>query len=98
MDSVEGFQQQFKKHGNLVNAGIFSETIYGCNDPATAEAFVKESEFFTKNVGGNLIEVKAFTGNGLFTSDTKDMEWQLAHKLLMPAFSSRAIKVFVTRT
>ncbi|KAG2211207.1 hypothetical protein INT47_006326 [Mucor saturninus] len=93
-DIVEGFQQQFKKHGNLVNAGIFSETIYGCNDPATAAAFVKESEFFTKNVGGNLVEVKAFTGNGLFTSDTKDMEWQLAHKLLMPAFSTRAIKAY----
>lgn len=82
----------------MIDAGIFSSTVYSTCDPSTAEAFVKESEFFTKKVGGNLLEAKAFTGNSLFTSNTDDVDWQLAHKLLMPAFSSRAIKVVVTHT
>ncbi|KAI8078481.1 cytochrome P450 [Thamnidium elegans] len=93
-DLVVGFENQFKKHGSLIEAGIFSQSIFSTCDPAVAEAFAKESEFFTKVISGNLAEVKAFTGNGLFTSDTDDMDWQLAHKLLMPAFSSRAIKAY----
>lgn len=55
---------------------------------------VKESEYFTKKIGnGGLSEIKAFAGQGLFTTDTDDMDWKLAHKLLMPAFSPRAVKV-----
>lgn len=69
--------------------------MVGTNDPAIAELFVKESEYFTKKVSVALREFKDFAGNGLFTSDTDDMEWQLAHKLLMPAFSPRAIKVSI---
>lgn len=66
----------------------------GTNDPAVAELFVKESEYFTKKISATtLLEVKAFAGTGLFTSDTDDLDWKLAHKLLMPAFSPRAVKV-----
>lgn len=77
----------------MVEIGLLGQTIYTTNDPAIAEAFAKESDFFTKKIVGALLEVKVFAGGGLFTSDTDDMDWQLAHKLLMPAFSTRAIKV-----
>lgn len=93
-DLVEGFERQFQKHGNLVEIGLLGQTIYTTNDPAIAEAFAKESDFFTKKIVGALLEVKVFAGGGLFTSDTDDMDWQLAHKLLMPAFSTRAIKAY----
>jgi cytochrome P450 / NADPH-cytochrome P450 reductase len=69
-----------------------NETI-GTNDPAVAELLVKESEYFTKKIYGSLSEAKAFGGQGLFTTDSDEMDWKLAHKLLMPAFSPRAIKV-----
>jgi cytochrome P450/NADPH-cytochrome P450 reductase len=66
-----------------------------CTDsPAIAEVIVKESKYFTKKILGSLREIKEFAGDGLFTSDTDQDEWKLAHKLLMPAFSARAIKVF----
>lgn len=77
----------------MVEIGLLGQTIYTTNDPAIAEAFAKESDFFTKKIVGALLEVKVFARGGLFTSDTDDMDWQLAHKLLMPAFSTRAIKV-----
>lgn len=67
--------------------------IVGTNDPAIAELFVKESEYFTKKIGTTLKEIKDFAGSGLFTSDSDADEWKLAHKILMPAFSPRAIKV-----
>jgi cytochrome P450/NADPH-cytochrome P450 reductase len=69
--------------------------IVGTNDPAVAELMAKESEYFTKKVGATgLSEIKPFGGQGLFTTDTDEMDWKLAHKLLMPAFSPRAVKVY----
>lgn len=72
---------------------LMGTEVVGTNHPAVAELFAKESEYFTKKIGLNLKEIKAFGGQGLFTTDTDDDDWKLAHKLLMPAFSPRAIKV-----
>lgn len=86
--------RQFKKHGPLVEVNILGRKVVGTNDPEISELFAKESEYFTKKVGSTgLNEIKAFGRQGLFTTDTDDMDWKLAHKLLMPAFSPRAIKV-----
>ena len=93
---TEGWNRQFEIHGPLVEVNILGRRIVGTNDPEIAEVFVKESEYFTKRVldkNSGLSEVKAFGRQGLFTTSTDDMDWKLAHKLLMPAFSPRAIKV-----
>ncbi len=47
---------------------------------------------FDKYVISGLGLVRVVTGRGLFSADTDDPEWALAHKLLMPAFSAQAIK------
>ncbi len=47
---------------------------------------------FDKYVVSGLGLVRAGGTNGLFTADTDDPQWALAHKLLMPAFSTQAIK------
>lgn len=76
---------------------MFGKKIVGTNDPAIVEIFAKEGEYFTKKIGeSSLSEIKPFGGQGLFTTDTDEMDWKLAHKLLMPAFSPRAIKVIYT--
>lgn len=93
-NSAAGWEAQFAKYGSLVHVRILSTELVGTNDPAIAELFVKESQYFTKKVGNTLREIKDFAGDGLFTSDTEQDEWKLAHKLLMPAFSPRAIKVY----
>jgi cytochrome P450 / NADPH-cytochrome P450 reductase len=76
-----------------VKINLIGNEIIGTNDPAVAELFVKESDYFTKKINAGLSEIKAFGGQGLFTTDSDEMDWKLAHKLLMPAFSPRAIKV-----
>ena len=78
----------------MVEVSLFGKILVGTNNPNIAEIFAKESEYFTKKITkSGLGEVKEFAGQGLFTTDTDEMDWQLAHKLLMPAFSPRAIKV-----
>ncbi|KAI9355273.1 cytochrome P450 [Pilaira anomala] len=92
---TEGWMRQFKKYGPLVEVNILGRKVVGTNDPEISELFAKESEYFTKKVSSTgLNEIKAFGRQGLFTTDTDDMDWKLAHKLLMPAFSPRAIKVY----
>lgn len=88
-----GWKKQFAQYGSLVSVSVLGLELIGTNDPDIAEIFVKESEYFTKKIGATLKEVKEFAGGGLFTSDSDAEEWKLAHKILMPAFSPRAIKV-----
>lgn len=93
---MEGWVNQFNKYGPLVKLYVMGNKGISTNDPEIAACFVKESDYFTKKIGNNggLYEVKAIGGQGLFTTDTDEMGWKLAHKLLMPAFSPRAIKVY----
>lgn len=47
---------------------------------------------FDKNVWSPLQRVRAFTGDGLFTSWTHEPNWQKAHHILLPSFSQRAMQ------
>ncbi|KAL4207501.1 hypothetical protein AB4K20DRAFT_1870188 [Rhizopus microsporus] len=87
---IEGLKGLFDNYGPIIDVSLFETRIISTNDPVIAEAFAKESEFITKIISGGLQEIKEFAGSGLFTSNTSDPDWQLAHKLLMPAFSPRA--------
>ncbi|MFB0829564.1 cytochrome P450 [Brevibacillus laterosporus] len=50
-----------------------------------------ESRFF-KNITGDLENVRAFSGDGLFTSRIEEPNWQKAHNILLPTFSQQAMK------
>jgi cytochrome P450 / NADPH-cytochrome P450 reductase len=47
---------------------------------------------FDKSAGGALAKVRAFAGDGLFTSETEEPNWRKAHNILMPSFSQRAMR------
>lgn len=47
---------------------------------------------FDKRVWAPLQKVRAFTGDGLFTSETKEPNWQKAHNILLPSFSQKAMQ------
>ncbi|KAI8368250.1 cytochrome P450 [Radiomyces spectabilis] len=93
-DFTAGWMRLFKTYGPIVDVSIIGKRVIGVNDPAIVELVVKESEYFTKKITSALVEIKEFAGQGLFTTDTDDEDWVLAHKLLMPAFSPRAIKAY----
>ena len=47
---------------------------------------------FDKYVWEPLQKVRPFTGDGLFTSDTTEPNWQKAHNILLPSFSQTAMR------
>ncbi|MBD8500096.1 bifunctional cytochrome P450/NADPH--P450 reductase [Paenibacillus arenosi] len=47
---------------------------------------------FDKRVWAPLQKVRAFTGDGLFTSATTESNWQKAHNILLPSFSQMAMR------
>ena len=47
---------------------------------------------FRKMPGPGLRQVRAFAGDGLFTAFTEEPNWGKAHRILMPAFSQRAMR------
>ncbi|WP_074433113.1 cytochrome P450 [Neobacillus dielmonensis] len=47
---------------------------------------------FDKLVNAPLKKVRSFSGDGLFTSWTKEENWKKAHNILLPAFSQSAMK------
>jgi len=42
-----------------------------------------------------LHEIRALAGDGLFTASDFEENWALAHRILMPAFSGKAIKTYI---
>ncbi|RXZ76595.1 cytochrome P450 [Paenibacillaceae bacterium] len=51
---------------------------------------------FDKYVYSELENVRAFGGDGLFTSRTSEPNWQKAHNILLPTFSQQAMKGYHT--
>jgi len=55
-------------------------------------ADVFDEDRFEKSVKDELDNVRAFAGDGLFTSRMEEPNWQKAHNILFPTFSKTAMK------
>ncbi|KAJ7259121.1 fatty acid hydroxylase [Mycena haematopus] len=53
---------------------------------------VSDDTRFNKRVTGPLREVRNLVGDGLFTAESDEPNWGIAHRLLMPAFGTLAVK------
>ncbi|KAJ3122264.1 hypothetical protein HK098_002969 [Nowakowskiella sp. JEL0407] len=95
-DPATGLFKLFKIYGSVLKLNLLGEESVATNDPAVVEFMMKESEFMTKKMVGPMKEIKEIGGNGLFTTNTNEPDWTLAHNLLMPAFSPKAMKAYTT--
>ncbi|WP_377890463.1 bifunctional cytochrome P450/NADPH--P450 reductase [Alkalihalobacillus sp. R86527] len=59
---------------------------------ASLVAEISDESRFDKKVGPVLQKVRAFGGDGLFTSETEEPNWKKAHNILLPSFSQQAMK------
>jgi cytochrome P450 / NADPH-cytochrome P450 reductase len=50
---------------------------------------------FDKMIGGGLMNVRAFAGDGLFTAWTQESNWSKAHNILLPSFGQRSIRGYL---
>ncbi|KAF7294065.1 Fatty acid hydroxylase [Mycena kentingensis (nom. inval.)] len=53
---------------------------------------VSDEKRFQKRVGGGLSQVRNLVGDALFTAQPEEPNWGIAHRLLMPAFGTLAVK------
>jgi cytochrome P450 / NADPH-cytochrome P450 reductase len=53
-----------------------------------------DTQRFDKLPGAGARQARAFAGDGLFTTDTDNPNWQKAHRILMPAFSQQAMQAY----
>lgn len=83
------YAEEFGPIYRMEFAGGFSTVILSGHE-LVAEA-CDESKF-DKSLAGGLSKVRAFSGDGLFTSKTKEPNWQKAHNILLPSFSQQAMK------
>jgi len=69
--------------------------------PGRSELFISGHELvadacdesrFDKKIWAPLQKVRAFAGDGLFTSETSEANWQKAHHILLPSFSQTAMR------
>lgn len=88
---VQSFMQQARELG----------PIYQFHFPGRASTFISSAELaaeicdetrFDKKIGPALQKVRAFGGDGLFTSGTEEPNWKKAHNILLPSFSQQAMK------
>lgn len=82
----------------------FPEGIYGMDIAGIEQVFVwdpdlvaevcDETRFFKQIDKTPLAHVRDFAGAGLFTAHQHEEEWGMAHRVLLPAFSQRAMKAY----
>ncbi|KAI9224647.1 cytochrome P450 [Blastocladiella britannica] len=94
-DMTAALHENGKLYGKTFMFKVFDTNIYATTDPDVVQRVALETPFFTKKIAGVLKEIQTFAGHGLFTSDTTDPEWEPAHKMLMPTFSSGAMKQYM---
>ncbi|MFC9075739.1 cytochrome P450 [Streptomyces sp. NPDC057062] len=70
-------------------AGIEQVFVY---DPDLVAEVCDETQFFKQIEKTPLNHVRDYTGAGLFTAHQHEEEWAMAHRILLPAFSQRAMK------
>ncbi|KAJ3031729.1 UNVERIFIED_CONTAM: hypothetical protein HDU68_000664 [Siphonaria sp. JEL0065] len=94
-DPLNQVRGLFNKYGNIIQMTIFGAKRVWTAHPTYAEIIGKESDLYWKHIDGTpLAEMKPIGGQGLFTTNGDDPDWILGHKLLMPAFSPKAIKAY----
>jgi cytochrome P450/NADPH-cytochrome P450 reductase len=54
-----------------------------------------DEQRFRKNVGSSLRNLRPAAGDGLFTSWTHEPNWQKAHNILLPNFSTKAMQGYL---
>ncbi|KNE64201.1 hypothetical protein AMAG_09245 [Allomyces macrogynus ATCC 38327] len=94
-DFLSPLRQFTNEYGSIFKLKLFQQVAHvTCSADAAAQVMF-ESPFFTKRVTGALLELKPVGGDGLFTTDTDNPTWALAHKLLSPGFGATPLKQYL---
>ncbi|KXJ89362.1 cytochrome P450 [Microdochium bolleyi] len=92
-DHLGNHQRLFDQYGPLFRTNNMGSQIYHTNDPALANIFFSETDFFTKLIiPGHPLHPIKLQAAGVFLGDTDTDEWRIAHKFLPPALGPKAVR------
>jgi len=90
---IQGLIKVGREHGPVFRLKLAGYSPIFATDYKTIE-FVCDESKFEKKVSKALGQVRALTGDGLFTAYPHEENWHKAHDLLMPAFSLGALSLY----
>ncbi|KAI8578279.1 hypothetical protein K450DRAFT_301281 [Umbelopsis ramanniana AG] len=93
-DMVGNTRKLHDKYGPIIRLSLGGHDILSVCDPDCLRTISQDGEYFTKEIYSLYQDLAIMNGSGLVTTSTKDPDWVLAHKLLMPAFSARAMRAY----
>ncbi|KAJ7620489.1 fatty acid hydroxylase [Mycena polygramma] len=89
---LNSFRLLAKTYGEIYQLDLVGRTIVCVSSYALVNE-VSDDTRFRKRVAGGLMEVRNLVGDGLFTAfGEEEPNWGVAHRLLMPAFGTLAVK------
>ncbi|RLQ94220.1 bifunctional cytochrome P450/NADPH--P450 reductase [Falsibacillus albus] len=88
---MQSLMKMAEEHGEIFRFEVPNRVIRYLSGHRLVKEACDESKF-DKNVSQPLKNVRAFTGDGLFTSWTHEENWHKAHNILLPSFSQQAMK------
>lgn len=80
-----------QKYGPIFKLSFFGKIRYFVTGYEVMNELSDERRFM-KAVDMSLVELRPGVGQGLFTAETNDHDWEVAHRTLVPAFGPLGIK------
>jgi len=90
---IQGFGRLAKEYGPIYKLTLRGRTAVLVSSYELVNELCDEARF-DKSIEGALRKVRQFGGDGLFTAETSEPNWQKAHHILLPNFSQRAMRSY----
>ncbi|KAF9075533.1 fatty acid hydroxylase [Rhodocollybia butyracea] len=88
---IQGFSLLAQQYGEIYLLNILGRKTIFLNSQELANQVSNDAKF-VKIVGAALDEVRYLVGDALFTAHEHEPNWEIAHRLLMPAFNTASIR------
>ncbi|KAH9931026.1 cytochrome P450 [Amylocystis lapponica] len=88
---LRSFNLLADEYGEIYEFFQFSRRMVIVNSYELMNDVCDDKKFY-KNIAGTFMQVRHGLGDGLFTAKGDEENWALAHRLLMPAFSTIAVR------
>jgi cytochrome P450/NADPH-cytochrome P450 reductase len=91
--AVQSVNRLARDYGPIFKISLLGREAIFVSSFALADELC-DTQRFDKQPGAGARQARAFAGDGLFTTDTDNPNWQKAHRILMPAFSQQAMQAY----
>jgi cytochrome P450/NADPH-cytochrome P450 reductase len=88
---IQSLMRLANQYGGIYKMQLGDQTVIILSDPDLVNEVCDESRF-DKKVHKPLHKLRDLGGDGLFTAYTHEINWEKAHRILVPAFGPGAIK------